>query len=57
MRNAVSTVPVPRSVAEEELSIGTRKQHLAAVRHFFDDLVTRHAMNWIPALSAARRTL
>ena len=35
----------------ENLSIATRKQHLAAIRHFFDNLVTRHAIILNPALS------
>lgn len=33
------------------LSVATRKQHLAAVRHFFDGMVTRHAVILNPALS------
>lgn len=33
------------------LSVATRKQHLAAVRHFFDGMVTRHAIVLNPALS------
>jgi len=33
------------------LSVATRKQHLAAVRHFFDGQVTRHAVILNPALS------
>jgi integrase/recombinase XerD len=33
------------------LSIATRKQHLAALRHFFDGMVTRHAIILNPALS------
>lgn len=48
----------PRDVGEyldglrkKNLSIATRKQHLAALRHFFDALVTRHAMVLNPALS------
>lgn len=32
-------------------SIATRKQHLAALRHFFDGMVTRHAIVLNPALS------
>ncbi|HEY6271724.1 MAG TPA: tyrosine-type recombinase/integrase [Terriglobales bacterium] len=36
---------------KENVSIATRKQHLAALRHFFDGLVTRHAMILNPALS------
>jgi integrase/recombinase XerD len=32
-------------------SIATRNQHLSALRHFFDGLVTRHAMVLNPALS------
>src|SRR5262249_55094017 len=32
-------------------SVATRKQHLAALRHYFDGLVTRHAMVFNPALS------
>ena len=35
----------------ENTSIATRKQHLAAIRHFFDSLVTRHAVVLNPALS------
>src|SRR5579871_1067018 len=35
----------------ENTSVATRKQHLAALRHFFDNLVTRHAMVLNPALS------
>jgi integrase/recombinase XerD len=48
----------PRDVGEyidglrkETTSIATRKQHLAAIRHFFDALVTRHAVILNPALS------
>lgn len=33
------------------LSVPTRKQHLAALRHFFDGLVTRHVIILNPALS------
>ena len=29
---------------KEKLSISTRKQHLAALRHFFDNMVVRHAI-------------
>ena len=36
---------------EQNSSIATRKQHLAALRHFFDGLVTRHAIILNPALS------
>jgi len=36
---------------KENTSVATRKQHLAALRHFFDGLVTRHAMILNPALS------
>jgi site-specific recombinase XerD len=36
---------------KENLSIATRKQHLAAIRHFFDGMVTRHAIILNPALS------
>jgi integrase/recombinase XerD len=36
---------------KENTSIATRKQHLAALRHFFDGLVTRHAIILNPALS------
>jgi site-specific recombinase XerD len=36
---------------EESTSVATRKQHLAAIRHFFDNLVTRHAIILNPALS------
>jgi len=48
----------PRDVGEyldglrdENTSVATRKQHLAAIRHFFDALVTRHAVVLNPALS------
>ncbi len=33
------------------LSVATRKQHLAGLRHFFDGMVTRHAIILNPALS------
>jgi site-specific recombinase XerD len=36
---------------QKHLSVATRKQHLAALRHFFDGLVTRHAIILNPALS------
>jgi site-specific recombinase XerD len=36
---------------KENTSVATRKQHLAAIRHFFDNLVTRHAIILNPALS------
>lgn len=36
---------------KENTPVATRKQHLAALRHFFDGLVTRHAMLLNPALS------
>src|SRR2546429_1490676 len=36
---------------KENTSVATRKQHLAAIRHFFDGLVTRHAVILNPALS------
>jgi integrase/recombinase XerD len=36
---------------KENLGIATRKQHLAALRHFFDGMVTRHAIILNPALS------
>jgi site-specific recombinase XerD len=36
---------------KKNLSIATRKQHLAAIRHFFDGLVMRHAVILNPALS------
>src|SRR5437879_6332409 len=36
---------------KENTSVATRKQHLAAIRHFFDGLVTRHAILLNPALS------
>ncbi len=36
---------------KESTSVATRKQHLAAIRHFFDGLVTRHAIILNPALS------
>src|SRR5437667_688061 len=35
----------------ENTSIATRKQHLAALRHFFDGLVMRHGILLNPALS------
>ncbi len=35
----------------KKTGIATRKQHLAALRHFFDGLVTRHAILLNPALS------
>ena len=35
----------------ENTSVATRKQHLAALRHFFDGLVIRHAIILNPALS------
>lgn len=35
----------------ENTSVSTRKQHLAALRHYFDGLVTRHAILLNPALS------
>ncbi len=38
-------------VKKLNLSVATRKQHLAAIRHFFDGLVTRHAILLNPALS------
>jgi site-specific recombinase XerD len=47
----------PRAVGQymdvlrkQNTSVATRKQHLAALRHFFDNLVTRHAMVLNPAL-------
>src|SRR5947209_1316942 len=36
---------------KENTSVATRKQHLAAIRHFFDGLVTRHVVILNPALS------
>ena len=36
---------------KENTSVATRKQQLAALRHFFDSLVTRHAIILNPALS------
>lgn len=36
---------------KKDLSVATRKQHLAALRHFFDGMVTRHAVILNPALS------
>jgi integrase/recombinase XerD len=47
----------PRDVGQymtslvKKTSIATRKQHLAALRHFFDSMVTRHAIILNPALS------
>jgi integrase/recombinase XerD len=35
----------------QSTSIATRNQHLSALRHFFDGLVTRHAIMLNPALS------
>lgn len=48
---------MPRDVGQyldglgKTTSIATRKQHLAALRHFFDGMVTRHAILLNPALS------
>ena len=36
---------------KQKLSIATCKQHLAALRHFFDGMVTRHVIILNPALS------
>ncbi len=36
---------------KENLAVASRKQHLAALRHFFDGMVTRHAILLNPALS------
>jgi len=36
---------------KQNLSVATRKQHLAAIRHFFDGLVLRHVIILNPALS------
>ncbi len=36
---------------KERTSVATRKQYLAALRHFFDGLVTRHVILLNPALS------
>jgi integrase/recombinase XerD len=36
---------------KRNLSVATRKQHLAGLRHFLDGLVTRHAILLNPALS------
>jgi integrase/recombinase XerD len=36
---------------KEWLKVSTCKQHLAALRHFFDGMVTRHAILLNPALS------
>ena len=36
---------------KQGLSVATCKQHLAGVRHFFDGMVTRHAVLLNPALS------
>ncbi len=47
----------PRDVGQyldglrKNTSVATRKHHLAALRHFFDGLVTRHALILNPALS------
>jgi len=38
-------------LGKENTSVSTRKQHLAALRHYFDGLVTRHAILLTPALS------
>jgi site-specific recombinase XerD len=38
-------------LGKEDLSVATRKQHLAALRHFFDGMVVRHAILLNPALS------
>jgi hypothetical protein len=42
---------------DQETSVSTRKQHLAALRHFFDAQVARHAMILNPALSVPSRAL
>jgi integrase/recombinase XerD len=39
------------------LSVASRKQHLAGIRHFFDGLVTRHAVILNPALSVREERL
>ena len=39
------------SLRKGGLGIASRKQHLAAIRHFFDGMVTRHAVILNPALS------
>jgi integrase/recombinase XerD len=39
------------SLQKKNMSVATRKQHLAAIRHFFDGLVMRHAVILNPALS------
>jgi integrase/recombinase XerD len=36
---------------QRNTSVSTRKQHLAALRHYFDSLVTRHAIVLNPTLS------
>jgi integrase/recombinase XerD len=38
-------------LGKENMAVASRKQHLAAIRHFFDGLVTRHAILLNPALS------
>ena len=38
-------------IKNEGSSVATRKQHLAGLRHFFDGLVTRHAILLNPVLS------
>lgn len=48
---AISPMIVGRYFDEHTGSIATRKQHLAALRHFFDAMVSRHAIVLNPALS------
>ena len=36
---------------KENTGVATRRQHLAALRHFFDGLVNRHVIILNPALS------
>lgn len=50
VRNYIDTLK-PVSSNDPALSVATKKQHLAALRHFFDIAVTRHAMLLNPALS------
>lgn len=48
---AITPMIVGRYFDEQRGSVATRKQQLAALRHFFDAMVTRHAVILNPALS------
>ncbi len=53
----VSPADVGIYLDELTLSVASKKQVLAGLRHFFDGMVTRHAIALNPALVRARRTL